>query len=84
MFSLLSVHPLLAKCCADGHEKDDFDTTTDSMLRLFLDSKGYCVKNPTFYLLDLVCLTSLLSIQENKYMSKLSGQNRQKKQQSEC
>jgi len=26
--------------CADGHENDDFDTTTDSKLKLFFDSKG--------------------------------------------
>jgi len=32
------------------------------MLKLSFDSKGYGVKNPTFYVLDLVCLTSLIEI----------------------
>jgi len=45
---------------ADGHENGDFDTTMASMLKLSFDSKGYMVlQNPTFYVLDLVCLTSL-------------------------
>jgi len=42
------------KRCADGHENDDFDTTTASMLKLSFVSKGYCAKYPTFYGLDLV------------------------------
>jgi len=29
------------------------------MFNLFFDSKGYGVKIPTLYVLDLVCLTSL-------------------------
>jgi len=48
------------KRCADGHENDDFYTTTASILKLSIYSKGYGVKNPTFYALDLVCVTSLL------------------------
>jgi len=32
------------KCCTDGHENDDFDTTTASTLKLSFDSKGYGVK----------------------------------------
>jgi len=29
---------------ADGHENDDFDTTTASMVKFSFDSKGYGVK----------------------------------------
>jgi len=64
-FSLLgNIKGVLAKAnlerkrCAGGHENNDFDTTTASKLELSFDSKGYGVKNPTFYVLDLVCLTS--------------------------
>jgi len=32
---------IYCKCCADGHENDDFDTTMPSMLSLPFDSKGY-------------------------------------------
>jgi len=39
----------ICKRHADSHENDDFDTATDSMLKLFFDSKGYGVKNLTFY-----------------------------------
>jgi len=37
-----------------------FDTTAASMLKLSFGSKGYGVKKTTFYVLDMVCLTSLL------------------------
>jgi len=56
------------KGCADAHENDGFDTTTASILKLSFDSKGYGVKDSTFCVLDLICLTSLLDIvdrQEN-------------------
>jgi len=46
------------KRCADGHENNDFDTTTASMWKLSFDSKGYGAKGLTFYVLDLVYLTS--------------------------
>jgi len=36
------------KRCTDGHENDDCDTTTPSMLNLLFDSKDYGVNNPTF------------------------------------
>jgi len=36
---------LQRKRCADGHENNDFDITTVSMLKLSPDSKGYDVKN---------------------------------------
>jgi len=32
------------KRCSDGHENDDFDTTTASLLKLSFDSKGFGVK----------------------------------------
>jgi len=32
------------KRCVDGHENDDFDTATTSMLKFSFDSKGYGVK----------------------------------------
>jgi len=38
---------LQRKCCADGHENDDFDTTN-----LSFDSKVYGEENPMFYVLD--------------------------------
>ena len=38
-----------------------FDTATTSMLQFSFDSNGYGVKNPTSYILDLICLTSLLT-----------------------
>jgi len=41
--------------CADGQENDDFDTITAPMLKLSFGSKSYEVKNPTFYVVDLVC-----------------------------
>jgi len=45
--------------CADGHENDDFDTiyTMASTLKLPLTQKAMGVKNPTFYVLDLICLS---------------------------
>jgi len=36
------------KRCVDGHEYDDFDTTTASMLMLFLWLKRLWCKNYTF------------------------------------
>jgi len=36
------------------------------MLKLYFDSKDYGVKNSTFYVLDLVCLTSLITIRLRK------------------
>jgi len=35
--------------------------TMTSIIKLLFDSKGYGVKKFTFYVLDLVCLTSLMS-----------------------
>jgi len=33
------------KRCADGHENHYFETTTVSMLKLSVDSKGWCKKS---------------------------------------
>jgi len=41
---------------------DDFDTTTASMLKLSFRLIGHCLKKPTFYVLELVCLASLFVI----------------------
>jgi len=48
------------KRSADGHENDDFDTTTASTFKLSFDSKGFGVKNHAFYVLNLVHSTSLI------------------------
>jgi len=48
------------KRCANGHENDDFDTTTDGLyVKAFLWLKRLWCKKLTFYVLDLVYLTSL-------------------------
>jgi len=58
----IRVHERRSYVCnhrTDGHENDDFDTTTASMLELSdFDSKGYCVKKS--YVLRsrfMICLT---------------------------
>jgi len=52
--SLVKIKIIFERLSIDGHENDDIETKTASMLKLSFDSKGYDVK------IDLVCLTSLL------------------------
>jgi len=49
----LSKANLEHKCCTDGHENYDFDTTTTSMLKLSFDSKGSYVLRSRFGLYNL-------------------------------
>jgi len=51
---------LTTESILDGHENDDFDTTTASTFKLSFDSKGFGVKNHAFYVLNLVHSTSLI------------------------
>ena len=48
------------KTYVDDHEIMVFDVATTSIWERSFHSKEYGVKNPTSYILDLVCLTLLL------------------------
>jgi len=52
------------KRCADGHENDDFDTTTASMLKISFDSKGYGVKKVLCSRFGLLSLPNIHIIQK--------------------